>query len=219
MKGQNINVSFKARYFKLGKITPQTKNIWFVCHGYGQLANYFLRNFNILDSGDNCIIAPEGLSRFYLNGFTGRVGATWMTKEERLTDIENQIEYLNTVYQREISEKIHNAKITLFGFSQGVATISRWAMQENLKFDRLVLWAGNIPADLDFSFGKKKLEHVDIFFIYGNRDPYIDQKQIDIQQQSFAKLALTPTIRIFDGGHAIDADTLVEINRNMDEFC
>jgi len=214
MDAQHVNFSFKARYFKLGEITPQTKNIWLVCHGYGQLANYFLKNFNILDNGDNCVIAPEGLSRFYLNGFTGRVGATWMTKEERLSDIENQANYLNTIYQQEIGKNIYNAKITLFGFSQGVATISRWAMQKNLKFNRLVLWAGSIPPDLDFNFGKKKLEHVDTFFVYGNQDPYLDQKQIELQQQNFEKLSLTPTIKTFDGEHAIDAQTLIEINRN-----
>jgi len=172
-----------------------------------------LKNFNILDNGDNCIIAPEGLSRFYLNGFTGRVGATWMTKEERANDIENQINYLNTIYKREVDTNIHHAKITLFGFSQGVATISRWAMQKHLKFNRLVLWAGNIPPDINFAVGKKKLEHVATFFVYGNNDPYIDDRQLEKQQQSIKKLAITPTIKTFDGGHEIDAQTLVEINQ------
>lgn len=214
MDERHIKFDFKARYFMLGEITAQTKNIWLVCHGYGQLANYFLKNFNVLDNGDNCIIAPEGLSRFYLNGFTGRVGATWMTKEDRLTDIENQITLLNTIYQNQITNKNINAKITLFGFSQGVATISRWAMQENLKFDRLVLWAGNIPPDLNFDLGKKLLQPVDTFIVYGNKDPYIDQKQIEIQQEGIKKLAITPQTITFDGAHIIDAETLVEINRS-----
>ena len=36
-------------------------------------------------------MAPEGLSRFYLEGFSGKVGATWMTREDRLNDIDNYL--------------------------------------------------------------------------------------------------------------------------------
>jgi hypothetical protein len=36
---------FKARYYKLGEINKDTVQVWFVLHGYGQLAQYFLRKF------------------------------------------------------------------------------------------------------------------------------------------------------------------------------
>ena len=35
-------------------------------HGYGQLAEYFIRKFNVLEEQNICVIAPEGFSRFYL---------------------------------------------------------------------------------------------------------------------------------------------------------
>src|SRR5438309_1661873 len=54
-----------ARYFTLG--SPQgATDVWFVCHGYGQLASRFLERFRALESERRCILAPEGLSRFYL---------------------------------------------------------------------------------------------------------------------------------------------------------
>src|SRR5689334_7771778 len=104
MRQQEITFNFKARYYKLGEINSSTKAIWFVLHGYGQLAQYFLRKFRILEKYNICVIAPEGLSRFYLENITSpsgrnsdRVGATWMTKENRLMDIEHYIQYLNTI--------------------------------------------------------------------------------------------------------------------------
>ena len=40
------------------------------------------------------IIAPQGLHKFYLEGTSGRVGASWMTKENREDDIKNYLVYL-----------------------------------------------------------------------------------------------------------------------------
>ena len=45
MEKKNISISKKARYFQLGKISEQTKTIWFVFHGYGMLSKYFIKKF------------------------------------------------------------------------------------------------------------------------------------------------------------------------------
>jgi len=142
----DLSFSFKARYYKLGEINEHTRQIWFAIHGYGQLAQYFIRKFSPLESQGICVIAPEGLSRFYLNqleegGFRGndKVGATWMTKENRLTDIENYITYLNEIYHKEIGSS--GKRISVLGFSQGTATASRWVMANKIHFNRLILWA------------------------------------------------------------------------------
>jgi hypothetical protein len=55
----------------------------------------FIQKFKELASENTLIVAPEALSRFYLNGFSGRVGATWMTKEARDTEILDYLNYLN----------------------------------------------------------------------------------------------------------------------------
>src|SRR5690349_9000283 len=104
MMQHEISFEFRARYFKLGEISTQTKQVWFVLHGYGQLAQYFIKKFSILQDHNICVIAPEGLSHFYLENFQAgsgrkndRVGATWMTRENRMMDIENYVQYLNSV--------------------------------------------------------------------------------------------------------------------------
>jgi len=73
MTEQTINITFKARYFKLGTLSPATKNVWFVIHGYGQLAKYFLQKFHLLNNGTTVIIAPEGLSHFYVEDLATRM--------------------------------------------------------------------------------------------------------------------------------------------------
>ncbi|MBK6951958.1 MAG: hypothetical protein IPH24_07885 [Crocinitomicaceae bacterium] len=91
-------ISNTARYFSHGN--PQAKNLVVVLHGYGQLASYFIQKFEFLDPENYYVIAPEGLHRFYLNGTSGRVGASWMTKENREDDITNYLLYLNALLEK-----------------------------------------------------------------------------------------------------------------------
>ena len=78
-----LTVSRKARYFQLGKATQKTSDVWVVLHGYGMLSEFFIKKFKNLESNNTLIVAPEGLNMFYLDGKYDRVGASWITKEER----------------------------------------------------------------------------------------------------------------------------------------
>ena len=142
---KQTSFSYSARYSKLGNITSQTKTVWFVLHGYGQLAPYFIRKFQLLNEIGHCIIAPEGLNRFYKHGFRGRVGASWMTKEDRVRDIENYLSYLNSVYSLEIPTE-PPFQINLLGFSQGAATASRWITQSHCHFDQFNFMGRYFPS-------------------------------------------------------------------------
>ena len=143
---KHITVPIRTPYHTLNTLTHKTETIWFACHGQGQLAEYFIKKFEGLDPNKHFIIAPQGISKYYLNGFTGRVGASWMTKEDRLTEIDNQQVLLQTIWNHEVGEA-RGKRIIFFGFSQGVATISRFAAFSKLPFDTLVLWSGGFPPD------------------------------------------------------------------------
>ena len=56
-----IEVTRTARYWTLGAEDAPTE-VWFVLHGYRQLAERFLRRFVPLDDGSRLVVAPEGLS-------------------------------------------------------------------------------------------------------------------------------------------------------------
>ncbi|QOI97320.1 MAG: hypothetical protein HRU69_07380 [Flammeovirgaceae bacterium] len=217
MKEQVIQFQFKARYYISGTLNQQTKNVWFVLHGYGQLAQYFIKKFNVLVDTETCVIAPEGLSRFYVEDLptrtrTGnnRVGATWMTREDRLTDIENYCAYLTAIYKTEL-EKYPAVRVTVLGFSQGAATATRWALDNRINFHRLILWSGILPPDMDFEAGKRILTGKEFLVVYGNSDPFITPERMREMQELTLKLGITPEPVIFTGGHDIDESTLLQL--------
>lgn len=214
MQELSVNFHFKARYFKLGEINSKTKAVWFVLHGYGHLAQYFIAKFKVLVPHGVCVIAPEGLSRFYLEDVntrnqTGnnRVGATWMTRENRLMDIENYLTFLNTVYQTEIGNQ--SLPVTLLGFSQGAATASRWAVQSTIRYERLLLWSGIFPNDMDFAKSKEVLKTKQVYQVYGRNDPFLNDTRIGEMKGLAEKLGVTSPPIVFDGGHEVHEETLL----------
>jgi predicted esterase len=215
---KELTFQFKARYFTLGEVTNNTKHIWFVLHGYGQLAEYFIRKFDVVQSPETFVIAPEGLSRFYLQDVTTRnqtgdnkVGATWMTKENRLTDIENYRNYLTGIYRKEVPANF-TGKVTLLGFSQGAATVSRWAADNQIKFDRLILWAGIFPTDMDFDKVGNLLQHKEVLEVYGTNDHFLTDARLTEMTQLNQRLGLKPKVISFEGQHELNGEVLKKIS-------
>lgn len=214
MQELSIPFTYTGRYFKLGEINANTLAVWFVLHGYGQLAQYFLRKFNVLEPNGICVIAPEGLSHYYLEDAstrnkTGntRVGASWMTRENRVRDIENYLTYLDTVFEREIGTR-KDLNVTLLGFSQGAATVSRWALSQNIYFNRLMLWAGILPPDMDFEKGKRLFKEKAVTVVYGKNDPFLTESRFGEMKALAEKLEIAPKEIVFDGAHEIHEPTL-----------
>lgn len=214
MEEKNLRFDFAARYYTAGQLNAQTRQVWVVIHGYGQLAQYFLKKFESLTEQGIFIIAPEGLSRFYLSELTetgrpdNRVGATWMTRENRLMDIDNYIAYLDRVYEKEL--KGSTIPVTLFGFSQGCATVCRWATQGRLSFERLILWAGLFPPDMDFARGHQVLEGKKTYAVAGKQDPFLIPERMKEFDDLATKLDITPIKVNFEGKHELNAEVLMK---------
>lgn len=209
MEQLTATFNYQARYYKLGRIDESTTQVWWVLHGYGQLAQYFVQKFRPLSEKGVCIIAPEGLSKFYLAGNTGRVGATWMTRENRLAEIENYTNYLDSILT--IERPPSHLTTTLLGFSQGAATAVRWAMNGNLNFHRLVLWAGLFPPDMDFEKGAHLLQQKEVIEVLGKHDEFITKEKIHEMHDLNTRLHLTPTIIEFEGKHELDGGVIEKI--------
>ncbi|MDX5419658.1 MAG: serine hydrolase family protein [Hymenobacteraceae bacterium] len=211
MHEHKLTVPRTARYYTLGTPSEQTRSLWIVCHGYGQLARYFLRHFAVLDDGATVIVAPEGLSRFYLDGFSGRVGATWMTKEDRLSEIEDQAVYLNLLLQDLLRQLPTDVKVNILGFSQGGATVCRWLASGRVPCHRLVLWAASFPEDIEFEAGKSAFKNLPVDVVYGTNDEFITPESLNRQQQLMSQLGISPQVHTYDGGHTIHPQTLSKL--------
>ncbi len=202
-----VIIQQEARFFTAGTLTADTPAIWLVCHGYGQLASYFIRHFQPLADAGHYVIAPEGRSRFYLQGFSGRVGASWMTKEDRQNDINNYVQYISQVYAAATKGKA-NLPLNLLGFSQGVATISRWAMLSGTSFQQMVLWAGVFPPDLPEALSAKAIAGRKVSIVYGTSDPFLNQSRMDEQVLTIKEMGVEPEIISFNGKHEIEPSVL-----------
>lgn len=205
---KRISFDFQARYELLGEPNDQVEDLWFVCHGHGQLAKYFIRKFEPIANENRLIVAPEGLFRYYLQGFSGRVGATWMTKEDRVNDIENYIKYLSAVYHEVRKDLKPNVNINFFGFSQGAATISRLATQTELDFDRLILWAGIFPPDLPPLQSTNRLKDKECLLIYGLGDEFLTEARIEEQESIARQIKVKPKTITFEGKHELNENVL-----------
>ncbi|MEM9326946.1 MAG: alpha/beta hydrolase [Bacteroidota bacterium] len=206
---KHVEVSLQASYRTMNEYTDRTKFVWLVFHGYGQLTEFFIRKFQVLDPDDHFIIAPQGLSKFYLEGFSGRVGATWMTKEDRLTEIDNQQRYLRAVLESEVGDLSQGKKLILFGFSQGVATMCRFAAYNDFSFDRMVLWAGTFPHDLSKEDTRHWPSDFPMKYFTGRDDPFLKPGMIEAQEERLIELTgVHPEITQFDGKHEVRPELL-----------
>ena len=143
----------------------------YVLHGYGQLAEYFIRKFQAPCEAGWRVVAPEGAHRFYLKGTEGRVGASWMTREARLDDIADYVQS-TWIARQEILDPPRPPRL-LLGFSQGVATALRWAaLGQNgpASWDTLIAHSGVIPPDLKAMDGELK-GAPDLHLVSGNEGP------------------------------------------------
>ncbi len=211
MKEHLITIDYTARYYALGKLNedPQ-QEVWIVLHGYGQLAQYFIRKFSPLLQDDVYVVAPEGLSLFYLQGTEGRVGATWMTREFREQAIENYIAFLHKIYSK---LGLHDKKVVLFSFSQGGATLLRWVVKHRPSFYKMIVWAGGFPPDVDPITSRDIFQDKALFYVYGDQDNYITANRVAEQKLLFDKFGFYPQIVRFEGGHSIDLSILRQLQQ------
>ncbi|PZX52552.1 alpha/beta hydrolase [Algoriphagus chordae] len=208
---KSINFQYQAQYSVSHEPTFEEKEIWLILHGYGQLAEFFIRKFQEFDSSDRLFIAPEATNYGYLKGFAGRVGANWMTKHERELSIQNNHRYLDLLMENLLSQYKDIPTIKLLGFSQGAATATRWASRWAGEVDQLVLWSGGFAQDMVLEDAREKFSQTEVSLVMGDQDDMIRPESIEIQQELIKNLNKDVKTMIFRGGHEIDIEMLSRI--------
>ena len=195
------------RYQQIGELDKAT-HLLIVLHGYGQLAEFFIRKFNGVPE-NYLVIAPEGMHRFYLNGTSGRVGASWMTKEDRESDIRDNLIWLNQLLN-ELKAKKKFEKIILLGFSQGGATAARWYYSSKNEINHLILWASVFPPDLEKPENSNNSEN---YFVIGTEDEFYNSEAQKSEIEFYQKIGFQ-TLQ-FKGKHNVEIRAL---NRILEEI-
>lgn len=223
MQEHHLAVQRTARYYTLGGGDSPPAEVWIACHGYGQLARRFLRAFEPVAGPHRLVVAPEALSRFYLDdalkvhGPDARVGATWMTREDRLTEIEDYVRYLDRVHDVVLGGAPGAAaRVVAFGFSQGAATASRWAALGSAQPHVLVLWCGLLPPDLDPEAPARwAARGVTVTLVLGRNDSFTPPERAAEQERRLHEAGVACRVVWFDGGHELHAETLREVAESI----
>ncbi len=208
MEERFIRVQRTARYHQLGD-TKTARAIWIVLHGYGHLARFFLTKFDGLHK-DLLIVAPEGLNRFYLDEAHQRVGATWMTREDREHEIKDQVNYLDALTDT-IRSEVGDKPVNVLGFSQGVATACRWSLLGRTRMNRLVLWAGGIPPEPGSAELRKAWAHFVPDIVLGTQDQYADEQVLKATTARLDTMDISYKVHRFVGGHVLEPVLLARL--------
>jgi predicted esterase len=209
MVEHHLSVPRTARFFTLGNEATPTE-LWFVLHGYGQLAARFIRHFEPLDDGSRLVVAPEGLSRFYIEAnHADKIGASWMTQEDRLVEIADYVRYLDAVYAAVGGATA--PRVVVFGFSQGTATAARWLATGTARADRLILWGGEVPPDLDLAAARARWPETGVTLVAGNTDPFITAKVLARDEARLRENGIVYQVERFEGGHELVPDVVRRI--------
>jgi len=208
---KQVNYSAKNTYSTLNTYTEKTRNIWFVCHGIGYLSSYFIKYFDHLDPETNYIIAPQAPAKYYQDKAYKYIGASWFTRKDLEQETQNVIHYLDAVYKAEIEPKRNdNTQLLLFGYSQGVSAITRWAAESKIEFDSLLLHSGGIPAELkstDFEHQKEAR----VILTYGNEDQHLTDERMEQEILNYKAIwGKRLEIQQFRGKHEINRAFLLK---------
>ncbi|MEO8636466.1 MAG: phospholipase [Gemmatimonadales bacterium] len=215
MKPHHLTVKRTARYFTLGPDGAPVRELWIVLHGYAQLASRFLRAFAPLDDGATVMAAPEALSRFYLEtrldgGHGSAIGATWLTREDRVAEIGDVHGYLDQLVG--VLRAAHRPeRLIVLGFSQGSAAVARWAVTSSETPDQLILWGAPLAVDVaPDALAARRAGHP-VVLVAGDEDTHAPAGVLEAQAAALVQAGATATAVRFAGGHTIDAAALRRI--------
>jgi len=206
-----INFNFSAPYYTRGSLTPNTRQIWLIFHGYGQLANEFAGLFSSLASEENYLIFPQGLSKFYLKGIDNKIGTNWMTSLDREIDIKNYTTYLDLIFEHEIKPNAEKAALNILGFSQGGHTASRWIYHSAITYNKLILWGTTLAHEIDSMIIRSSFSSGGNFVVLGDQDKYIKEEQLGIIKKRYQKIGFNYELLQYHGGHDIYPEILNRI--------
>lgn len=206
---KNILTTKTARYYTAGSPSEKTQTIWFVIHGYAQLAGEFIKQFDYLADEHTTVVAPEGLSRAYMSG---KIAASWMTKEDRENEIKDYVNYLDTVFEDVTKDRDKNSlNVNVLGFSQGVHTAARWFTLSKYRFSNLFLCSADFPQDTDFLTLNKKLKNAKLYYMCGDKDDRIPAASFEAGKDLLKKNNVEFEEFLFGGKHAVNHELIKKI--------
>ncbi len=214
---EHLETRRTGRVAALGASAPGTaRALWIVLHGYGELAADFVQRCRVLDDGGRTIVAPEALSRFYdASAATdrhaeARVGASWMTREDRLAEIADQQAWLDRVLTAYRPVLRADGMVVVLGFSQGAAAASRWVAARDPGVAHLICWGAGFAPEIEIGPGSV-LARTRCTLVVGDRDRFVPAERVAVERARLEAAGLAFGFERFAGGHRLDDETLARL--------
>jgi predicted esterase len=216
----HLAVTRRARFVSLGPAAADARALWIALHGYAQLAARFLREWEPIVDGSTLIVAPEALSRFYLETardgrHADRIGASWLTREDRESEIADTVGYLDSLVDHLCAGLPSAPPIGILGFSQGGAAAVRWVARGRVRPARLVLWGSALPADVPPAAIAAKGTPLDVVLVAGRSDPFVAEAAVSAQSDALAAAGARIRVERFEGAHTLDTATLRRVTEGL----
>jgi predicted esterase len=135
-----------------------------------------------------------------------------MTRADREYDIADYLRYLDLLCAQLRSATAHDTRLTAFGFSQGTATVSRWAAATVHALARLILWGSLLPPDLDWTEAEPRLQRLRVTLVVGDADAYVSLRQLADQEAELAARGIQHQTVRFKGGHQLNEEALQQVS-------
>ena len=167
-------------------------------HGYGEDAKALMAELEQLPEARTWSLATiQALHRFYVRS-TGEIVASWMTRQDRLTAIEDNIRYVEKAVGQLLKHHTPNIPLVYVGFSQGTAMAYRAAAKAGHRSACIVALGGDVPLELAED-GLDRLPPVLIG--RGLEDAWYSETKLQEDLDLLANHGVACTAARFDGGH------------------
>ena len=210
MPEHRLTTARRARYYTSGGLNGVAPDTWIVLHGFGQLAAEFLSFFESIATPERLVVAPEALNRFYVDpgtsgtGADAKVGATWMTREDREREIDDYVDFLDAVWAETAAA---SPRLTVLGSQESPRRAAGRSAAG--RFHRLVAWAGQLPADVNPA--RLRALPGGLVLVTGTTDEYATWVGDGDPGVRLAAAGVSVEVLSFDGGHRLDRETLCRL--------
>ena len=169
-------------------------------HGYAERAEDALAALLRVAAGRPwAVAAPQALHPFYRSK-DGKVGACWMTSQDRELALRENVAYANAAVA-ELRARVPGARLAILGFSQGVAMAYRTAARCGQKVDAMVALAGDVPPELrNGGWGTRPA----VLIGRGDGEQWYTEEKMADDMATLQRLGIEHEVARFTGGHDWD---------------
>jgi predicted esterase len=164
-------------------------------HGYAEHAAAAMVRLEQMADTHWTLVAVQALNRFYRGRSTETV-AGWMTREDRLIAIADNIAYVDAAI--ETAERDASVPLVLSGFSQGVAMAFRSAARSRRRPQAVIAVGGDVPPEL---LDDPAATFPDVLLVRGDADAWYTAAKMAADADALAARGAHVQTAVIPGGH------------------